>query len=202
MPNTIELIKQLREATRAGVQDCRKALERANGDYANALEVLHAQSEEMAAKQADRPALQGFVELYTHANGRVGVMVEVNTETDFAARSPVLREFAHEIALQVAAARPLFVKDEDIPAEVLSEESGKAAIRAREEGKPETIIPRITAGYLKKFIDNTVLLRQVSIRDEKTTVAQLLNQARAGVGENIVIRRFVRWEAGEGAEAV
>jgi elongation factor Ts len=137
------------------------------------------------------------VEVYSHGNGRVGVMVEVNCETDFAASSTAFRSFAHELALQVAAANPLYVRDADIPAAVLEEECRKAEMRAREEGKPEQIIPRILAGVLKKYQDQKVLRRQVYIRDDRLTVEQLLSQAIVAVRENIVIRRFVRWETGE-----
>lgn len=193
----IELIKQLRLETGAGVQVCRKALEQFNDDYGKALEYLREQGLEIAVQRADRPALQGIVEVYSHGNGRVGVLVEVNCETDFSARSPVFRAFAHEIALQVAAAAPLYVRDEDIPVEVLQEEAQKAEARARRDGKPEAILPRIVAGLLDKYKNQTVLLRQVYIRDESQTVNQLLNQAVAAVRENILIRRFVRWETGE-----
>ncbi len=197
MNTPIELIKQLRVETGAGVQDCRKALEQFEEDYGKALGFLREQGLEKAANRADRPALQGMVEVYTHGNGRVGVLVEVNCETDFAARSPQVRAFAHEIALQVAAAAPRYVRDEEIPAEVLRVEAQKAEARAREEGKPEAILPRIVAGVLEKYKDQVVLLRQVYIRDESLRVSQLLSQTAAAVRENIVIRRVVRWEAGE-----
>jgi elongation factor Ts len=191
---TIEAIKQLREETSAGVMDCRQALEQANGDVERALAVLREKGLEKAAKRADQPASQGVIETYSHGSGRIGVLVEVNTETDFAARSAALRLFAHEIALQIAAAAPRYVRDEDIPAEMLEKESQEAAERARQAGKPQAILERIVEGQLRKFRDENVLLRQVYIRDEKITIAQLLGQAIARVGENIVIRRFVRWE--------
>lgn len=190
----IEMIKQLREQTGAGVLDCRKALEQSEQDYGKALGYLREQGLEKAAKRADQVALQGVIEVYSHGKGRIGVMVEINTETDFAARSAAFRAFAHEIALQIAAANPRFVRDEDISQSVIEEEAHKAAERAREESKPEHIIPRIVEGTLRKFKDQTVLLRQVYIRDEGVTIQQLLNQTIAAVGENIVIRRFNRWE--------
>jgi elongation factor Ts len=195
---TIEAIKQLRKETNAGVMDCRQALEQADGNVAHALALLREQGLEKAAKNADRPATQGTIETYSHAGGRIGVMVEINSETDFAARSATLRTFAHEIALQVAAAAPLFVRDEDIPAEALEKETQEAAERARQTGKPQAIRERIVEGQLRKFRDENVLLRQVYIRDESLTVAQLLGQAIAQVGENIVIRRFTRWELESG----
>lgn len=194
MATTIELIKQLREETKAGVLDCRMALEQANGSFTEALSLLREQAAAEAARRADREASQGRIELYSHGDGRIGVMVEINTETDFAARSEITRRLAHEIALQIAAASPRFVKDQDIPADVIVEETQKASDRAYSEGKPEAIIPRIVEGYLKKFKDTHVLLRQTYIRDDQLTVAELLSQAAASIGENIIIRRFERWE--------
>ena len=193
----LESIKRLRLETGAGVQDCRKALEQFNGDYGKALVFLCEKGLEKAANRADRLALQGIVEVYSHGNGRVGVMVEINCETDFSARSPVFRSFAHEVALQVAAAAPLYVRDEDIPAQVLREEAQKAEARARQAGKPDEIVSRIVVGMLEKYKNQTVLLRQAYIRDDSLTVDQLLSQATAAIRENIVIRRLVRWEAGE-----
>jgi elongation factor Ts len=194
MTTAIELIKLLREETGAGVMDCRNALEQANADYERARVLLQEKAAEAAARRADREVNQGRIELYAHGDGRVGVMVEIDTETDFASRSETIRAFAHEIALHVAAAAPLYVRDEDIPAEVLDEEGQKAAAKARAEGKAETLIPRIVEGTLKKYRERNVLLRQAYIRDDALTVAQLLSQAAASVGENIVIRRFARWE--------
>ncbi len=202
MAISIELIKQLREETGAGIQDCRKALEQANLEYGKALGILREQGMEKAALRVDRPTPQGIIEIYSHGGGQVGVMVEVNSETDFAARSPAFRAFVHEIALQVAAASPLYVRDEDIPAEALEMEAQKAANRARQEGKAEAIVPRIVEGYLKKYKEQTVLLRQPYIRDDKITVEQLLIQTASTVRENIVIRRFVRWELGDGDDGV
>lgn len=197
MEITIEMIKRLREETGAGVLDTRKALEQADGDFDRAKEYLRERGLALAAKRADRQAREGMIELYSHGNGRVGVMVEVNSETDFVGRSEAFRTFAHEIALQIAASSPRYIKEDDIPQEVLDREARIAANKAREEGKPETIIPRIVSGYLEKFKDEKVLLRQRYIRDEEVTVQQLLNQLIASVGENIVIRRFARWELGE-----
>jgi elongation factor Ts len=194
MATTVELIKQLREETKAGVLNCRMALEQANGSYTEALEILRAQAAAEAAHRANRQASQGRIELYSHGDGRIGVMVEINTETDFAARSEITRHLAREIALQIAAANPRFVRDEDIPEHVIAEETLKASDRARDAGKPETLIARIVDGYLKKFKDTQVLLRQTYIRDDQLTVAELLSQAASSIGENIIIRRFERWE--------
>ena len=200
MEITTEMIKELREATKAGVLDCRKALESAEGDFQKAVDWLREKGMATAAKRAERQALNGTVELYSHGNGRVGVMVEVNCETDFVARAEQFRTFAHELALQVAAAAPRYLKEEDIPAEVLEHEAGIAKARAREEGKPEAMLDKISQGRLEKFKDEVVLMRQPYIRDEKVTVEKLLLQQVAATGENIVVRRFVRWELGETSE--
>lgn len=194
---TTEMIKQLREATGAGILDCRKALENADGDYQKAIDFLREKGLATATKRSDRKASEGVVELYNHGNGRVGVMVEVNSETDFVGRSEAFREFAHEIALQVAAASPLYIREEDIPQEVLDHEAAIATAKAREEGKPENILPRIVEGNMTKFKDEVVLLRQKYIRDEAITIQQLLNDTVLKTGENIVIRRFARWALGE-----
>jgi elongation factor Ts len=199
---TIEAIKQLREETSAGVMECRQALEQASGDIERALALLREKGLEKSAKRSDHPTTQGVIETYSHGGGRIGVIVEINSETDFAARSATFRAFAHEIALQIAAAAPHFVRDEDIPAEILEKEAQQAEEQARQAGKPEALLARIVEGQLKKFRDEDVLLRQVYIRDEKITVAQLLGQAVSRVGENIVIRRFVRWELEPGEPEV
>jgi elongation factor Ts len=140
------------------------------------------------------------VDLYSHGNGRVGVMVEVNCETDFVARAEQFRKFAHEIALQVAAAAPKYLKEEDIPAEVLEHEMEIAKARAIEEGKPAAMLEKIAQGRVEKFKDEVVLIRQAYIRDEKVTVGKLLLEQIAALGENIVVRRFTRWELGEVSE--
>ena len=200
MPITTEMIKQLREATGAGVMDCKTALTQADGDYKKAVDFLREKGLAMAAKRADRKASDGVVELYSHGDGRVGVMVEINSETDFVGRSAEFRNFAHEIALQIAASSPLYINEADIPADVLEHETQIATAKVREDGKPEAVLPRIVEGYIKKFKDEAVLLRQPYIRDESMTVQQLLDQAIVAMHENIVIRRFVRWSLGEESE--
>ncbi len=197
MAITTEMIKQLREATGAGILDCRKALENAEGDYEKAVNFLREKGLAMAAKRADRAASEGVIELYSHGNGRVGVMVELNCETDFVARSETFRKFAHELALQIAASAPLYIREEDIPADVIERETQIAAARAREEGKPEAIIPRIVEGYMNKFKDESVLMRQPYIRDESLKIQDLFNQNLVALGEKLVIRRFQRWQLGE-----
>jgi len=200
MAITTEMIKQLREATGAGVLDCKSALTQANGDFKKAVDFLREKGLAMAAKRADRKASDGVVELYSHGGGRVGVMVEVNSETDFVGRSEQFRNFAHEIALQIAASSPLYITEADIPVDVLEHESQIATAKAREEGKPEAILPKIVEGYIKKFKDEAVLLRQPYIRDESITIQQMLDQTVVALHENIVIRRFVRWALGESTE--
>lgn len=199
MTITTAQIKELREETGVGIMDCRKALENADGDFDEALEFLREKGISKAAERADREASEGMVELYSHGNGRVGVMVEVNCETDFVARAEKFRSFAHEIALQIAASAPLYVSEQDIPEEVLEEERNLARDYAIGEGKPENIIDRIVEGRIKKYLDETCLLRQSYIRDDEINVEQLLMQNIAAIGENVVIRRFQRFELGETA---
>jgi elongation factor Ts len=200
MTITTEQIKELREKTGAGILDCRKALEDANGDQQKAIDFLREKGLAMAAKRADRVTSEGVVELYSHGNGRVGVMVEVNCETDFVGRSEAFRTLAHELALQIAASSPLYIKEEDIPADVLEHETKIYEARAREEGKPENILPRIVEGSVKKYKADSVLLMQPYIRDESITVQDLINQNVASLGENIIVRRFARWALGETSE--
>lgn len=197
MAITTQQVKELREATGAGVLDCRNALEQSGGDFAKALEQLREKGLATAAKRADRETLEGIVELYSHGNGRVGVMVEVNCETDFVSRSEAFRTFAHEIALQVAASAPRYLRVEDVPQELLEKEMEDARYLGRAEGKTEDILDKIGEGRLEKFKDEVVLPRQTYIRDETITIEQLLLQTIAAIGENIVIRRFARWELGE-----
>lgn len=197
MAISIEQIKELREATGAGVMECRKALETANGDFDKAVEFLREAAMAKVAKRAEREAAEGFLDLYSHGDGRVGVMVEVNCETDFVARSEEFRTFAHELALQIAATNPRYIAPEDIPEGLVEQEREDARKWALEEGKPEPIVDRIVEGRLDKFKDEVCLLRQTYIRDEDRTIEDLLNQHIATLGENIVIRRFVRWEVGE-----
>jgi elongation factor Ts len=201
MAITTEQIKELREKTGAGILDCRKALENSNGDLQKAIDFLREKGLAMAAKRADRQASEGTLELYSHGNGRVGVMLELNCETDFVARSDAFRALAHELALQVAASSPLWIKEEDIPAEVIEHETKIAEAKAREEKKPEAIIPKIIEGSLNKFKDEFVLLRQVYIRDETLTIQKLINEKIVAIGENVVVRRFVRWALGETSES-
>ena len=197
MDISTEMIKQLRQATAAGISDCKKALESAGGDYNKAVEFLREKGLATAAKRADRNASDGMLELYSHSQGRIGVMVEVNSETDFVGRSEKFRSFAHEIALQIAASAPKYIREEDITQEDIDRETRIATAKAKEDGKPDAILPKIVEGSLAKFKDEKVLLRQKYIRDENITIQELLNDTIVSLGENLVIRRFVRWELGE-----
>lgn len=200
MTVTTEQIKELRQATGAGIMDCRQALEEANGDFDGAVDFLREKGLAKSAKRAGREAAEGVVELYSHGEGRVGVMVEVNCETDFVARSDGFREFAHEVALQIAAMSPLVVNEEQLTEEMLTREKNVAHNKAKEEGKPDNIIEKIVAGSLEKYKDEVVLLRQNYIRDESISIQDMLNEHVATLGENIIIRRFNRWELGELSE--
>ena len=197
MAITTQQIKDLRAETGAGVMDCRDALQQANGDYDEALDFLRQKGIATAAERADREVSDGIVELYSHGDGRVGVMVEVNCETDFVARSKAFRKFAHEMALQIAASAPRYVSPEDIPGEVIEDKRKDAREFALKEGKPENVIDRIVEGRLKKFLDEVCLIRQPYVRDDDMTVETLLMQNIGSIGENIIVRRFERWELGE-----
>jgi len=197
MEITTEMIKQLRAESGAGVLDCRKALQESNGDFEKAKVILREKGLVTASKRADKIASEGIIELYSHGGGRIGVMVEVNCETDFVARSEDFRTFAHEIALQIAGAAPLYISDADIPEQMLKKLTAKVTEDAKKEGKPDTIIEKIVEGYLKKYKDENVLLRQTYIRDETLIIQDLLSQIIAKTGENIIIRRFARFALGE-----
>ena len=197
MEITIDMIKELREKTGCGIMDCKTALKNANGNFDAALEELRAKGLQKAEKRVNREASEGRVEVYIHSEGRLVVVVEINSETDFVAKSDSFLELCHEVALQIAASSPKFVSVEDIPAEVIEAEKEAVATRVREEGKPEAIIPKIVEGFMKKYLDENVLLNQKYIRDENKTIADLVNDKVAALGERIVIRRFIRYELGE-----
>jgi elongation factor Ts len=195
-----DLIKELRDRTGAGILACREALEETSSDLEKAVALLRERGLAAAAKKADRETHDGVLDLYNHGDGRVGVIVEVNCETDFVARTEEFRHFAHEMALQIAAASPRWIRVEDIPEAVIEEERQNARVWAREGGKPENVIERIVEGRLGKFYDDNCLLRQPYIRDDEKTVDELVKEMIAATGENITIRRFVRWTVGEGLE--
>lgn len=197
MEITTQMIKELRAATSAPMLDCRKALQEANGDYQKAVDWLREKGMATAAKRADREASNGVVEMYSHGGGRVGVMVEVNCETDFVARAEQFRNLAHEIALQIAASSPKYITADEIPAIELEHESEIARARAVEEGKPENVMTKIVEGRVEKYKDEVCLLRQTYIRDESLTIEKLILQNVAAIGESVIVRRFQRWELGE-----
>jgi len=199
MEITAQQIKALREATGAGVLDCRKALQAHEGDFEKAAAFLREKGLAAAAKKEGREAKEGIIELYSHGGGRVGVMVEVNCETDFVARTDRFKTFAHDLALHIAASAPKYVDVTDIPAEVVEEKRAADRSQALQEGKPERVIDKIVDGRLEKFYQETCLVRQPFVKNEDLTVADLIKQTIAAIGENIIVRRFARWELGEAA---
>ncbi len=200
MEITTEMIRELRATTGVGILECRKALQEADGDYKKAVDYLRQKGMAKAAKRADRDASDGVIELYSHGDGRVGVMLELNCETDFVARGETFRNLAHEIALQIAAASPLFVDEDSVPEDVLAHEADIARKRSLEEGKPENIIDKIVEGRLRKYKEEVCLMQQKYIRDDSLTVKDLIMENVGSLGENIVVRRFQRWELGEHLE--
>lgn len=196
MTVTTAMIKDLRAATGAGVMDCKKALEASDGDMARAQEILKERGLAMAAKKEGRAATQGLVEAYVHM-GRVAALVELNCETDFVARTPVFRELAHDLAMQVVASSPQYVRPEEIPPEVLEGEKRDYRTQMADQNKPEHILEKIVEGKLNKFYEEACLLNQAFIKDQDRTVQELLTEKIASLGENIVLRRFVRMELAE-----
>jgi elongation factor Ts len=195
LASTIEKIKQLREETAAGMMDVKNALEESGGDLEGARRVLRERGQALAAKKSSREAAEGIIDAYIHFNGRVGVLVEVNCETDFVARTPEFREFAHNIALHVASAQPqpLAVAPEDIPSSELEEERRIVEKQVADMGKPEDIARRIVEGRMQKWISERALLTQPFVKDVDKTVGDLLQEIIQRVGENVVVRRFTRY---------
>ena len=194
MASTIEKIKQLREETAAGMMDVKRALEESDGDLNDARRVLRERGQAIAAKKSTRETHEGLIESYIHFNGRVGVLVEVNCETDFVARTPEFKEFARNVALHVASMDPLAVSEEDIPQAAVDEERSIAERQAQETGKPEKIQERIVEGRVNKFVKESALLTQDYVKEPDKTVGDLLTETIQKVGENVVVRRFVRYE--------
>jgi elongation factor Ts len=189
-------IKKLRELTGAGVLDAKRTLEEYNGDFEKALAVLKEKGLQAAEKKAARIAKQGLVETYVHGGGKIGVLVEINCETDFVARTNDFQALAHNVAMQIAAFQPAFVSVDDIPAAVAEEKKKVFADAAVAEGKPANIVEKIVTGKMDAYYKETCLLRQTFIRDDKLTIQDLIQATIAKVGENIVVRRFVRYELG------
>ena len=194
MASTIEKIKQLREETAAGMMDGKRALEETDGDVEGARKVLRERGQAIAAKKSSREATEGLIDAYIHFNGRVGVLVEVNCETDFVARTPEFKEFARNVALHVASMRPSVVAPEDIPVETREEERQVVDKQVAEMGKPENIQAQIVEGRMRKWESEQALLTQPYVKDTDKTVGDLLQDTVQRVGENVVIRRFVRYE--------
>jgi elongation factor Ts len=190
----IEKIKQLREETAAGMMDVKKALEESDGDMDGARRVLRERGQAIAAKKSGRETNQGLIDAYVHFNGRVGVLVEVNCETDFVARTPEFKEFARNVALHVASMKPLCVAPEDIPAEALEEERQIVEKQVAEMGKLEEIARRIVDGRMQKWISEQALLTQPYVKDPDKTVGDLLQETIQKLGENVVVRHFTRYE--------
>ncbi|MBD3918269.1 translation elongation factor Ts [Paenibacillus sp. PR3] len=193
-------VKELREKTGAGMLDCKKALDEANGDIQKASEILREKGLAAAANKAGRVATEGVVESYIHAGGRIGVIVEINCETDFVAKTDSFRDFARDIAMQIAAANPKFVSREEVGAEELDKEREILTAQALNEGKPANIVEKMVEGRLGKYYEEFCLLEQSFIKDPDKTIATLLKEKISTIGENISIRRFVRYELGEGLE--
>lgn len=200
MEITTAMIKELRQATGAGILDCRKALEESGGDFEAAVAYLREKGLAEAAKRTDREASEGLIEVYAHLGNRVGVMLELNCETDFVARTPEFRTLAHDLALHIAFAAPRYVSRDQVPEEVIEAEKAIYRAQALEEGKPEHIVDRIVEGKLEKFYRTICLMEQPFVKDEDITVETLIKDHIARLGENIVIRRFVRYELGERLE--
>ncbi len=193
----MDKVKELRERTQAGILDCRKALQETGGDMDAAVRFLREKGLAAAAKKAGRVAAQGTIDSYIHMGGRIGVLIEVNCETDFVAKTELFKELVRDLAMQVAAARPVYVRREDVPEADVERERAIYAAAAKNEGKPEQIVPKIVAGRVEKFFKESCLLEQPFIKDTDKSVQQVINEKIATLGENIAVARFARFEQGE-----
>ncbi len=200
MDITMDMIKELREKSGAGMMDCKKALAENGGDIEKSMAWLRTKGIASAAKKSTRIAAEGVVDAYIHANGRIGVLVEVNIETDFAAKNDIFKDFVKDVAMQIAAMNPRWVSSSDVPASVLESEQEILRTKALNDGKPEKIVDKIVEGGIKKFYDENCLLSQSFVKDESKTIDSLLKETIAKIGENISVRRFVRYEMGEGLQ--
>ena len=194
---TPEQVKELRGKTGAGIMDCKKALIETNGDMEKAIIALREKGLAKAAKKQSRSASEGIIESYIHGNGRIGVLVEVNCETDFVARNEEFRSFAKDIAMQVAASNPKYLSREEVPAEVIEKEKEILRAQALNEGKPEKIVDKIVEGRIEKYYEENCLLEQPFIKDPDKNISQLIMEKIAVIGENITVSRFARFERGE-----
>ncbi|NLY55542.1 MAG: translation elongation factor Ts [Firmicutes bacterium] len=200
MAITAALVKELRERTGAGMMDCKTALVETGGDLEKAVEYLREKGLAKAAKKAGRIAAEGLVDSYIHLGGRIGVLVEVNCETDFVAKTDDFKALVKDIAMHIAAAKPEYVSREDVPESVIERERQIYRQQMLNEGKPEKIVDKIVDGKIDKFYEEVCLLEQPFVKDPDKTVGQLLTEKISQIGENIVVRRFVRYERGEGIE--
>jgi elongation factor Ts len=194
---TASLIKELREKTGVGIMDCKKALKECEGDIDKAVDYLRKKGIATAQKRGGRTASEGQVQSYIHAGGKIGVLIEVNCETDFSAKTDAFSEFAKDVAMQIAATNPVAVDQDGIPPDVLEKERDIYGTQARESGKPEKIIDKIVEGKMNKFYNEACLLKQPYVKNPDITIQDLLNDLIAKTGENIIIRRFVRYQLGE-----
>ena len=197
---TAGLVKELREMTGAGMMDCKKSLVETDGNIEKAVDLLREKGLSKAAKKAGRIAAEGSVVSYIHGGGRIGVLVEINSETDFVAKNDVFKTFAKDIAMQVAAAKPLYLTKEEVPQDEIEHEKKVLREQALNEGKPEKIVDKMVEGRIKKYYKEVCLMEQSFIKDSDKTIQQLLNEKIAFLGENLKIRRFTRYEVGEGLE--
>ncbi|CQR71517.1 Elongation factor Ts [Sporomusa ovata DSM 2662] len=197
---TAGMVKELRERTGAGMMDCKKALSETNGDMEKAVDSLREKGLAAAAKKASRIASEGLVESYIHGAGRIGVLVEVNCETDFVAKTDDFKSLVRDIAMQIAAANPGYVSREEVPEEILNHEREILRAQALNEGKPANIVEKMIEGRLKKFYQENCLLEQAFIKDPDKTITQLITERVSKIGENISVRRFTRYQLGEGIE--
>ena len=195
---TAKDVMDLRNRTGAGMNDCKKAMDEANGDIEKAAVILREKGIASAAKKAGRIAAEGLVEAYIHLGGKIGVLLEVNCETDFVAKGDKFKELCHDIAMHIAAANPSYVTVDEVPADELENEKNILRNQALNEGKPAAIVEKMIVGRIKKFYESIVLLEQPFVKNPDITVAQLVNEAIASIGEKITVRRFVRYEMGEG----
>ena len=195
-----EQVRELREMTGAGMMECKKVLQETDGNMEKAAELLRERGVVKAAKKAGRIAAEGLVDSYIHGDGRIGVLVEVNIETDFAAKNPEFREFVKDVAMQIAAAKPEYVRREEVPADVVEKEKEIIKAQAMNEGKSADIAEKMVTGRIDKFFKEICLLEQDFVKNPDITIQQLLTDKIANIGENITIRRFVRFERGEGIQ--
>lgn len=200
MAITTEMVKELRGVTGAGVLEAKKALEQTDGNFDKAVDILREKGAARAFKRADRAAKEGLVELYAHPGNRVGVMLELNCETDFVGRTDGFRELAHNLALHIAAAAPRYLRAEDVPAAEIERETAVLKAQAIGEGKSEAIAEKMVAGRISKYYEEICLLEQPFVKDEKVKIKDMLTDAIRTTGENIMVRRFVRYQLGESLE--